>query len=501
MSKNTENTEKAVPVWEPKVGQRVRTTKQLFSDDGELVPVGTFADITRVDALLDLTAYLSTGDKTPARHVTITNVVRDRVSLCRGKPYVHGADPKRRGGDEASSGAGSARSGKAKPSAIPDGLADAIAQAVAGALGGAATAAPMGEDVSEALDALEGKVARLDCDVASVLERVDDVSAQLATLVDALSTANPVVRTKVAVALGVASPNPVVEALSRYYAPNVTATANLLLCSPPSFGKSYGVREFGRAYDLYLEHGCSDDIDEVPSLLGNPVPDGKGGFVVVDGVLTQAVRAASEGRSVLLLLDEVLRLAPRAQEWLLTFLAGFKDGSGARGFRLTTRRATADGTFEVLHCGADKLHIVAATNLGIVTPVEAFWSRWEKVRFAFSESATAGISQSVLAAYGFSGRVAESLAKLWASVVTASRRAVVEGRIAFPCDIRMLERAASHPSSDTCRAVVELLCDRLADCVARWDADLGDIDPVSVTWAADTALGFKTAFDAENGSL
>lgn len=491
-----------------KVGQRVRTTLPLVANNGERVEVGTFADIVAMSgAFLDLTAYVSTGDKSPARHLPVSKVLPDRVSLCRGKPYVHGADPKRRGGEEAASGT------TATPTATataPVGLAERIAEAVAGALSGIGASAPasaeVNAEVSEALGVLEGKVAALECEVSSVLsgveavgERVDTLSATLATIAEALSTANPAAKSKVAVALGISSPNPVVEALSRWYAPNVTSAGNLLLCSPPSFGKSYGVREFGRGYDLYLEHGCSDDIDEVPTLLGNPVPDGKGGFIVVDGIITQAVRAASEGRSVLVLLDEVLRLAPRAQEWLLTFLAGYKAADGTRGYRLTTRRATEDGTFEVLHCGADKLHIVAATNLGIVTPVEAFWSRWEKVRFSFSEAATAGISQSVLAAYGFAGTEAESVAKLWGTLVASSRTAVVEGRIAFPCDIRMLERAASHPSNTSCRDVVAALCDRLADCVARWDADLGDIDPVGVTWATDTGLAFRTAFDSLNG--
>lgn len=282
-------------------------------------------------------------------------------------------------------------------------------------------------------------------------------------------------RTRKAVAQSVGS-NPIMAALNARYTPAQEAPANLLLAAPPSLGKSYAVRQFGMLYDLYLEHGCTDDLDEVATLLGGPVPDGTGGFLVVDGVLTQAVRAASQGQTVLLLLDEVLRLGDRPQEWLLSFLTGVKTPAG-RVYRLRTRRAQG-GALEVIECPTSHLHIVAAANLGPRHPQDAFWSRWDVVRFGFNPATVEGIAQTVAESYGVQD--APLVAQRFTAAVVASRASVSANDLRYPLDVRALERACQLAPTPDALAVLAYLAFRVEDLCAHWSIDLGETDPSSL---------------------
>lgn len=290
---------------------------------------------------------------------------------------------------------------------------------------------------------------------------------------------------------------PILTKLRAFYVPGEPCPANVLLASPPSFGKSYSIRELGREYDAYLEHGCSDDLDEIATLLGSPIPDGKGHFVVADGVLTEAMRHAAAGQTTLLLLDEVLRLNSRAQEWLLSFLTGVKMSDGRREYHLRTRHVRPDGSLEVITCDARNLHIVAATNLSLISPIEAFWSRWEVVRIEFSATLVASVARSILDAYGISAdakRERSRLASLWARVMRDTRIAVGDGKLRYPADLRMLERAAALATAPTASAVAQLLLDRLTDNVANWNPDTGDTEAESVKTTEQWVKLITTAF-------
>lgn len=287
----------------------------------------------------------------------------------------------------------------------------------------------------------------------------------------------PQTRARLSIAASSPTENPILNKLAAYYTPGQESPANVLLTSPPSLGKSFATRQLGQGYDKYMEHGCSDDIDEVATLLGGPVPDGKGGFLMVDGVLTEAVRSASAGSTVLLLLDEVLRLSPRAQEWLLTFLTGVKTPTG-RIYRLRTRRAMENGNLEVIECETRNLHIVGATNLGLTAPVEAFWSRWETVRVDFSPALAQSTAAAILAAYGIEDKGGR-LARVFSDVVAESRKLTAEGRLRFPVDFRLLERATQLAPDGNRKAVADWMAARLQDNTANWNVDTGDVDPDS----------------------
>jgi len=412
----------------------------------------------------------------------------DRFESVRGKPMLPGIDDRRRGSSEAATAA--PRSAKTASDPDVDALLGSLRDALTAKTGSIDEDAvrslvdgmldPLRNGITDAVEAADAIDERLSSRCNALGSNISDLRGRLEAVSHALHTATQATRARVRVALAAGSdPSPIVEALGKFYTPGEEAPANVLLCSPPSLGKSYGVRTFAAAYDAYLEHGCSDDMDEIATLLGSPMPDGKGGFITVDGVLTQAVRTASQGKNVLLLLDEVLRLAPRAQEWLLSFLTGVKRPDGTRCYRLRTRRVDADGALEVLECDAARLHLVGATNLGMLQPVEAFWSRWETVRLDFTPATVQAVAAAILAAHGIpdSGDV---LAKAWAQIVTESRSAVAEGKLRFPVDMRMLERAAQFAETPSVAAVGKWAADRLADNTAHWNADLGDTDPQSV---------------------
>lgn len=463
---------------------------------------GTYADVVGLDErsnTVDVVLYVrgGDGDYVPMR---VDCVSERHFESVRGKPFIPGVDGRRRGSASAAEPKAAAPSRSASTASDPDvdtlldSLREALTAKSAPTLDADAVRAivtPVVDnallpawdyihDVKDSVTGLSEWRDNTELAVGGVIDDIAELKTTLATVGAALATATPAVRAKVRATLAAKSdPNPIVEALGKFYIPGEEAPANVLLCSPPSLGKSYGVRTFASAYDVYLEHGCSDDMDEIATLLGSPMPDGKGGFITVDGVLTQAVRSAAEGKNVLLLLDEVLRLAPRAQEWLLSFLTGVKRPDGTRCYRLRTRRVDATGALEVIECDAARLHLVGATNLGMLQPVEAFWSRWETVRLDFTPATVQAVASAILAAHGVpdSGDV---LAKAWAQIVTESRSAVAEGKLRFPVDMRMLERAAQYATAPTVAEVGKWAAERLADNTAHWNADLGDTDPQSV---------------------
>jgi hypothetical protein len=291
-----------------------------------------------------------------------------------------------------------------------------------------------------------------------------------------------------------ASKNPVVELLSQYYTVGHEAVANVCLAAPPSIGKTFAYRQLGKAYDVYLEHGCTADSEEINTMLGSTAPDGKGGFVVFDGVLAQAVRTASTGKNVLLLLDEVLRLSEQGQVWLLSFLTGVETADGKK-YRLRTRRVTADGTLEVIECAAKHLHIGAAVNLGARSPNDAFWSRWDHQRLAFDEATVKGTARSFADNYGVTD--AGELAEKFTVALIVSRTGVADGSLKYSLDFRALQNALSmvtrrkgSPSAaDVCTAIaagVEARC-------AHWGIDSGETDVASATSVAlvKLALGVR----------
>ena len=320
-----------------------------------------------------------------------------------------------------------------------------------------------------------------DAGLSDASTAVQEMNDRLDVITRALepSVLTPAIKRRVAlVGKAKGKTNRILEELSDFYTAGAEPPINpVLLCTPAGFGKSYNVRLLGETYDAFFEHGCSDDTDEITDLLGNPVPDGEGGFIVSDGVLIEAVRRAADGDNVLFLFDELLRLSMKAQEKLLTFLTGVKHPvSGERYFRIRTRTVLKKTKrLEVLECPARNLHFVGATNLGLVSPVPAFWDRWTPVRIEFSQDYAKAQSAAILASYGIKDSD-DRLATAWATIVGQSREFTAKGRLRMPLGFRLLEGAAQMAKDDKAETVAGRVSKRMADFCANWNVDLGDID-------------------------
>jgi hypothetical protein len=325
------------------------------------------------------------------------------------------------------------------------------------------------------LDAEGIDESKIKCAVAKAIR-----DAGVQDLIDAVNaTAGTTARTPVVVTA--AKGSKIMAQIAPFYVPGKDSGTQIMLTSPPSFGKSHTIRQLGQTYDVYLEHGCSDDLDEVTTLLGNPSPDEDGGFIVFDGVIVEAVRAAAEGKSVLLLLDEVLRLPTKAQEWLLMFMTGYEKADGSVWYRLRTRRVE-DRKLEVIEAPATHFHLISATNLGLINPVEAFWSRWETCRIEWNEADATAIGQSIMDSFGILAPAAPAkprLANAFAKLIGESRRALKEGKVNKPIDFRILKRACKACPDPTERGIAEFMARRITNNCASWDGDTGDMDAES----------------------
>jgi hypothetical protein len=337
-----------------------------------------------------------------------------------------------------------------------------------------------------------GSVGASSEDMEKIREEVKDAISEVSNRVDGIEDllkeafASPKAKKKIALKVS-SDKNPIVEECLRYYRAGEENTTKLLLLSPPSFGKSHAVRELGKSYDLFLEHGCSKAIDEIDTLRGDASPDSeKGGFVTVDGKVSQAVREASSGKTVLLFLDEALRWSENTQAFLLTFLQGVKKEAGLF-YQISTKK-TSGGNLETIECKAENLHIICGANLTAETPVGAFWSRFRKHRIEFTNSLAQSITKSICLSHGVEeGRELNYLAEAFADAMETTRDLVKKGSLFMSWDFRNLEdaiHAGGSSVSEICSEIGRLTPSH--SCL--WDMDTGDT-------LADSATCHKGVYD------
>lgn len=336
-------------------------------------------------------------------------------------------------------------------------------------------------------DALTAKPAASGVDEARVRDIAEDVVStvdnRVTTLADSLkplfdlaarAAADATAAKRVPVLAAAASGNHILDKLIPHYKPGTESNRNILLTAPPSFGKSYSIRKLGASYDTFVEHGCSEDIDEVSTLLGNTVPDGKGGFTVFDGKLTHAVREAASGKNVLFFFDEITRIADKAEQALLTFLTGVKTPAG-RVYRLTTRRVTPAGTLEELECPAERLHFIAAANLELRRPSAPLWSRFNvTIRLDWNVPDCTAVATAILNERGITHTPA--FAEAWANLMNSTRQLVKTGELVYPVCFRFLEAAAQAATTPDEAGVRDFVAANILNRCASWDGDLGDTD-------------------------
>jgi hypothetical protein len=326
--------------------------------------------------------------------------------------------------------------------------------------------------VTAAADAVKAQVADIDA-------KMTTAAAQIASLCQAAVSA-PQIRARVAAQVSRQS-SPVLSRLDGLYTPGVAQDPlHACLLSPPGLGKSFWVRKLAAAYDVFIEHGCSNDSEEVNTLKGGATVRGDGSFLVYDGRITEAVRAAAAGKNTLLFLDEVLRLSDRAQNVLLTFLTGVKKPDGSRVYEWTSKQTDASGaSIEVIQCPVERLHIIGAGNLN-AAPVEAFKDRWELIRVQYDEALVQDTAYAILTSFGIQCR---ELPRRFAMAVSATRTLASQGVVKWSLSSRAIERAAirAHIKGVTDeKEVGQMVADFVPDSCASWDARTSDIDVQSV---------------------
>ena len=135
-------------------------------------------------------------------------------------------------------------------------------------------------------------------------------------------------------------------------------------------GKTFGARRFARTKGHLLVEVGGHESMEAADLLGYPVRVADGSFVWKDGALVQAVRAASKGQKVCLLIDELLRIPQRHLSVLLTVLSPDEGMYRVRTGRIVNV-TDGVGEEEVLTCPVANLGVVATTNVGCEYAVDA----------------------------------------------------------------------------------------------------------------------------------
>lgn len=356
----------------------------------------------------------------------------------------------------------------------------------------ATTLATTNRALVELHDRSKDMFSALEAKIAAAAGAVDEskVAAMVEDGIKGLREENNALRDKLDTLLGQVASSPkmraaVISAATRHASPLLTRLEGLyspgqyqgnvaaLLLSPPGLGKSYWVRVMGAQYDAIIEHGCSPDSEEINTLKGGATVRDDGSFLVYDGKITQAVRMAAAGKNVLLFLDEVLRLAPKAQEALLTFMTGVKDSSGSLRYQWTTRQVDSSGCLEVIECKAEHLHVIAAANLNM-PPNEAFLSRWLAVRIPYDEATVRITAQAMLDGAGFA---TSNLAARFAAALTLSRSLAASGAIKYPLTCRHVEKAitlAQLRGKSSEDELAEIAADFVPDAAMDWDARTGD---------------------------
>lgn len=290
------------------------------------------------------------------------------------------------------------------------------------------------------------------------------------------------------------SNNEIVQKLSFFYDVGEESNQNVLLLSPPSFGKSHAIRIMGKTYDHFIEHNCSDDMDENSTLIGSTITDAsngsKSGFINVDGVLTDAMRKASNEENVLLFFDECLRWNESTQSFMLTFLNGFKkniNGKTEKFYRLTTRNNVGN-SLEIIEANSKHLHIIGGANLTSDIPVEAFWSRFKKIRIDYSFDFAKRTTEAIVRSFEISDESnIEKFSEWFASLIDETRKMVIDGSLQFACDFRFLENAINSSNGSTSDIIRFVKSSDLGiqNDVCLWDSDSGNILEDSVKSLTD----------------
>lgn len=257
--------------------------------------------------------------------------------------------------------------------------------------------------------------------------------AELGERIDAALAAEPVatkqrMARKIAQAVGVESRT--VCALGRFilnHAPPADALTPIMLAGEQGCGKTYATRNLAEEYDTYFEVPCFNGM-EARDFIGSFLPNGKGQLMWTDMGITRAFRSAASGKSTLLLVDELYRVADRERSIFLTMLSPV-DVNGVEVYRLQIDNPQ-NGTTEVVEAPCHLLSIVATTNIGGQFNVdEGDWAgkeRWTTYYVYANADQISQILSTHLGKLGIPTIYATNFTEFWQRLCELKKQGVIQ---------------------------------------------------------------------------
>lgn len=274
-----------------------------------------------------------------------------------------------------------------------------------------------------------------------------------------------------------------------YAPPGANPGNHVLLVGPSGTGKSYTAREFALLHDWNME-SLRDKGRYIPplglhkysephNLKGSALPTDASTtpFAFVAGLMTDAFRAAANGKSACLILDELLRAAPELLDSLLTVLDPIPTADGLV-YILETGKPILNGDglwhSETITAPAHLITIVATSNIGsdygIGDPDQALWDRFLVLQVDRDSDTEEQAFRAAAEFAGFTGPALDGVVNLAKLVLRQTRsKAGASNELQHPETIRTLCRSLSQSKgkpADLKRRLVDALesrCRREAD--------------------------------------
>jgi hypothetical protein len=310
-------------------------------------------------------------------------------------------------------------------------------------------------DVNECIDSLKVTIDGVNENLRNDMSAMGDgITKKLDTVLNAIDSAPPVVKRKIkaAVSGGTAPAGPIAEALVQYTPPG-DAREPLAIYGEPGVSKTHDVVEHSKMFDVFEVVNGHDGLG-LMQVVGSPMLYGEA-VINVYGIVARAFKAARDGKTTLLLMDEFTRLNARIKGIFVTALNVRHDKEGVPCYVLQLPIPLLDedgnptGCLEEIWAPAHLLAIVATANEGkgfntsYDDPAEK--GRWHKVRVQYDSALALKITKTLLERNDYH----ECSGAHMVSVLDRCRNANFSGNMfSQPATLRDIVKAINSASSE-----------------------------------------------------